>query len=494
MKDGTRLVYLENITKTYSQTAALSGVNFDLYEGEVHCLVGENGAGKSTLIKILSGAEKPDSGTIHLMSKDYAASDPGSAMKNGVATIYQEIDLVDYLTVADNIFLGNEIKKRGWMIDSASQVKKTAELMDQLKINIDPNALVETLSTAQKQNLQIVKALHRDSKVLIMDEPTSSLGSKEADALIDLTRHLASIGIGIIYISHFLEEIFKIGDRITVLKDGRKTGEFKVSDCSADTVIKAMVGRDASMFYQRHRTEIGGVLLEIDGLSGDNGVRDVSFKVRRGEIFGIGGMVGSGRTELVNLIYGADKKTAGEVRLNGHKLDIHSPKDALKNGVCMIVEDRKGIGLFMRRPVRENITISQNERNTFINLKKERDTVESLGGKISLKAESQEIDVSTLSGGNQQKTVIARTLLLDGEVYIFDEPTKGVDIGAKEEIYKLMVEIVRQGKCIIMISSGMPELLSISDRIGIMRDGKMTGEVAAPEATEEYLIRAFIGA
>jgi ribose transport system ATP-binding protein len=494
MSEKKRLVYLENITKMYSQTVALAGVDFDLYEGEVHCLVGENGAGKSTLIKILSGAQKPDSGMIHVMGKEYAASNPNQAMKYGISTIYQEIDLVEYLTVADNIFLGNELKKKGWVIDTQRQIERTQELLDRLKINIDPSAVVETLSTAQKQNLQIVKALHRESKIFIMDEPTSSLGKNEAAALLELTKHLASIGIGVIYISHFIDEIFQVGNRITVLRDGKKTGEFKVSECTVNTVIKAMVGRDASMFYQREKSAIGEILFEVRGLSRDEAVKNVSFNVRRGEVFGIGGMVGSGRTELVNLIYGADSKMSGEIFLDGKKLEIKSPKEATSNGICMIVEDRKGKGLFMQRPVRENITITKNEDRIFLNINEEKKNVQNVGDKISIKTENYDIDVSTLSGGNQQKTVIARTLLMDGIVYIFDEPTKGVDIGAKEEIYSLMLDIVKQGKCIIMISSSMPELISMSDRIGIMRNGEMIGEVDSASATEENLVKAFIGA
>ncbi len=483
----------EGISKTFGGHKVLSNINFSIREGEVHCLVGENGAGKSTLIKILSGALSPSEGRIIIGDTVYSALNPSTGIDLGVSAIYQDVELIDVLTVADNIFLGNERTKGPGFINVGVQVAKAQEILDKLKIKIDPNMLVEELSVAQKQTLQIVKALHSQCKVLIMDEPTSSLGVEETKALMEMVRDLKSQGIGIIYISHYFEEIFEIGDRITILKDGSYEGTYDIGDVTVEQVIRKMVGRDASLFYKREKVSHGDGVLEVKSFNWGQTVKDVSFSVHQGEIFGIGGLVGAGRTELANLIVGIDKKDSGELLLNGEKVANHNPKQAIRNGFCMVTENRKANALFLDRPSVENILLVSNEmdRGPLLKARKEKKQFADMVDKLNIVLTGPEQEMGSLSGGNQQKTVIARWLLSNCRVFIFDEPTKGVDIGAREEIYKLMVELAKDGCYIIMISSDMPELLSMSDRIGVMREGMLTHIVQ--DVREEELLQYFLG-
>ena len=490
------LLHVEGVSKIYGSQKALDDVSFELHAGEVHCLVGENGAGKSTLIKILSGAVSPDAGTIHILGKQKRYLTPREAIALGISTIYQDVELIESLTVADNIFLGNERRSKiPGVVDSSTQFRRAREIMEKLNITIDEKALVENLSAAQKQTLQIVKALHSDAKILIMDEPTSSLGLEETRALMQLVKELAAKDIGIIYISHYLEEIFEIGDRITILKDGQYIGTHHVAQVDVDTVIRNMVGRDASIFFSREQVEIGEKQFEVNNFSYKDVVKDVSFCVHKGEVFGIGGLVGSGRTELADLIVGIEKSEQGTMFLQGEKLHVRSPQDAIKQGICLITEDRKKFGLLGTRSVRENIALVHNEISPapFLNLAQESALVDSMVQKLQIVISGLDQNVLHLSGGNQQKTVIARLLLSRATVFIFDEPTKGVDIGAKEEIYKLIVQLAKSGKSIIVISSDMPELISLSDRIGVMRQGQLTHILPAHDAKEEELIKYFIG-
>jgi len=488
------ILSLNHITKDFSGTRALDDVSFDLYAGEVHCLVGENGAGKSTLIKILSGAEKPDNGEIIIDDKSYAELTTRQAIDLKIATIYQDVDLVDTLSVADNIFLGAELFNRYGLVDTARQEQIASEIMERLRIRIDPQILVEDLSPAQKQTLQLIKALHRDAKILIMDEPTSSLGREETLALLELVHALAARGIGIIYISHYLQEVSEIGTRISVLKDGRKIRTYDRSDFTIPQLIRDMVGREADLFYKKEPVPLGEPLLRVEEYARGEKVKNVSFSVRRGEIFGIGGMVGSGRTELANLLFGVDKRDRGEVYLAGRKITPRSPREAVGAGICMITEDRQKTGLFGVRPVSENISIIENEsKGLFLNLRREAERVWKEVKQLNIQLSTIEQDADSLSGGNQQKVILSRWLMKGAEIFIFDEPTKGVDIGSKEEIYRLMTELCRQNKGIIMISSDMPELLSMSDRIGIMRNGEMVNIVPAEDASEEKLIQEYLG-
>jgi len=488
---------VEGLTKSYgAQRPALSDVSFELRTGEVLCIVGENGAGKSTLIKLLSGAVAPGAGAMTLLGQTFAALVPRQAMALGVATIYQDVELIDSLTVADNIFLGSERPGAGGLtVDARAQESLARRQLEQLHIDIDAAALVETLSSAQKQNLQIVKALHQEARVLIMDEPTSSLGYEEKRSLMALVKQLRDQGMAVIYISHYLEEVFEIGDTILVLKDGERVGTYRRDEVDVDFVIRSMVGRDASLFYRRERVPVGGVRVQVQGMTWPGVVEDVSFEVRSGEIFGIGGLVGSGRSELAGLIYGMFRRSAGEVLLDGRRVTPRDPRQAIRRGIRLITEDRRKYAMFGPRSVAENVAIVHNELSggPVLDLAGEARVTGGLIQRLHIAVSDQAQAIDSLSGGNQQKAVIARWMIEDADLYLFDEPTKGVDVGAKEEIYKLMVEFARAGKCVVMISSDMPELLSMSDRIGVMRAGRMVKVVENAGLAEQFLIREFIG-
>jgi ribose transport system ATP-binding protein len=490
-----KLLELKNISKSYSGITVLDSINIELERGEVLCLVGENGAGKSTMIKIMAGVIAPDrGGSITAFGAGYDRLYPRQAKDLGIAAIYQDIDLVDSLTVADNIFLGSELRKKNGFIDTKRQEKLSNELFDRLKITkTGGEMMLSDLSTAQKQCVQIVKALKDEAKVLILDEPTASLGDEETKTLLELVIRLAKGGMGIIYISHYIDELFKVGSRLLILKDGRMAGIKKASETNAEEVIHTMIGRDADSFYSREYFPPGEGTLEIRNFRQKKTVRDVSFTIRQGEVFGLGGLVGAGRTELVRMIYGCDKNRSGRVILNGKDITPESPRDAIKKGIFMIFEDRKRDGLFSLRSVKENITVSANEKREFIDLKKETRTVGNSVKTFGIRLSGQETEVVNLSGGNQQKTLIARCVLDPGIVYIFDEPTKGVDIGAKEEIYRHILDLAKKGKYIIIVSSDMPELISISDHIGIMREGRLVDIVQAKDTSESELMRKYLG-
>ena len=383
-----RILELVDVTKDYAGTKALDRVSFDLFAGEVHCLVGENGAGKSTLIKILSGAVRPTSGRIILSGTEYARLEPRESINLGISTIYQDVDLIDTLSVADNIYLGDEIITRTGFVDRRKQQQSAGALLEKLSIRIDARSLVQDLSPAHKQMLQLAKALHREAKIIIMDEPTSSLGHEETKALMALVRTIvARREAGIIYISHFLEEVFEVGDRLTVLKDGKRIAVHAKGDFVASTIIMEMVGREASLFYKKEEAEIGAPALLVQGFTRAEAVRNVSFAVNKGEIFGIGGLVGSGRTELANLLFGVDKKEQGKLILDGKDITPHSPRGAITSGMSMIVENRQEDGLFLLRPVKENISVVQTERSgVFIAAQKEKSAVRRMMDRFSIAA------------------------------------------------------------------------------------------------------------
>ena len=492
--DRREILAIHDLSKRFGDTVALDSVQFNLYAGEVHCLVGENGAGKSTLIKILSGAEWPDQGKISAFGKQYNHLTPLESIEAGIATIYQDVELVSSLTVADNIFIGREIKTTFGFIDSAAQNCKARELIKSMNIDLPVTALVESLSPAQQQILQIVRALYLNARILILDEPTASLGVEETKALLEVVKNLTAQNRGIIYISHFLREIFELGDRVTVLKDGRVTGTFAVRDTNMAAVTKSMIGRERSLFYDRDMVEPGEVVLQVRDLASRGHFKQVTFDLRRGEILGFGGVVGSGRSALMNVIFGADRKTAGAVLLNGRPFNPGTPMDAIALGVAMIPEDRKVLGLFDIRSLLENIAIVQNEANALVlNHALENRTVEELIDRFHIVSAGTQQRVGSLSGGNQQKAMLARWLLSNATLYIFDEPTKGVDIGAKEEIYRFLVGLVKAGKSILMVSSDMPELISMSDRIAVMRGGELVTIVNPKDVTERELLVYFLG-
>ncbi|MDA3958292.1 sugar ABC transporter ATP-binding protein, partial [Oceanispirochaeta sp.] len=481
----------------YGNHCALKNVSFDLHAGEVLCLVGENGAGKSTLIKSLSGAITPDKGIMIFQDgEERSQLKPRDAMKLGLATIYQDVELIDSLTVADNIFLGYEKKgKFPLFVNTSAQRIRAREILDRLNIGINENMLVEELSAAEKQNLQIVKALHHEAKILILDEPTSSLGLEETRALMSLIGELKRRGLGIVYISHYLEEVFEIADTILVLKDGSQVGTYARKNTDEAEIIRKMVGREASQFYTRQSSEIGQVVLEVENFNSGREVVDVSFSAQSGEILGFGGLVGSGRSELMNLIFGVVKPDSGILRLKGVEQKIHSPKDAIKAGIAMVTEDRHLYAMFKERSVAENIStlFFESRSNFFIDLVKERNLALDMKDRLGIAVADLDNPIVSLSGGNQQKAVIARWLSQKADIFIFDEPTKGVDIGAKQDIYKLMVSFALSGKTVLMVSSDMPELMSLSDRIAIMRNGRLVEILDNKNLSEESLIRYFIG-
>lgn len=489
---GEQILKLTHVTKSYSGVVVLDDVDFALHAGEVHCIVGENGAGKSTLIKILSGAIHADHGEIYLCGKKCGTITPFTQLQGGIATIYQDIDLVDTLTVADNIFLGHEKNLVGFVRTDA-QEKDVQALLDDLQVNVKASALVGDLSTANKQMVQLAKALHHNARIVIMDEPTASLGEEDSARLMDTVRKLADDGIGIIYISHYLEEVFEIATTITVIKDGKVTGVHPAHEVTPEEIVAEMVGRGASLYYDRAPAEIGAEVLRAEKLTRGDLVQDASFVVHAGEILGFGGLVGSGRTEMMEILFGVSRKHTGKIYLHGKPVRIRSPKQAIKLGICMLSEDRKGSGLFMDRSILENMCVARNENNFFVNPTKDKTSSHEMVRRFSLKATSEQQLVRRLSGGNQQKAIIARWMLTQFDVIIFDEPTKGVDIGARAEIYDLMVELAQQGKAIIMVSSDMPELLSLSDRICVVTEGgRIIDTIDNKGVTEEELMKMYL--
>jgi ribose transport system ATP-binding protein len=491
---GADILTIHNLSKKFGDTVALDKVDFNLRGGEVHCLVGENGAGKSTLIKILAGAERPDSGTITAFGQAHARLSPQHSFEAGIATIYQDVELITSLTVADNIFLGREIRNPWGFIDANAQNRKSTELMRSMNVDLNPLSLVESLSPAEQQTLQIVKALYLNARILIMDEPTASLGVEEIKALLKLIKNLTAQNKAIIYISHFLREIFMIGDRVTVLKDGRVSGTFNIEETTVAEVTRSMIGRDRSLFHVRDHVTTGEMVLQVRHLTLHEHFSDVSFDLHRGEILGFGGVVGCGRSAVMNVLFGAQKRTSGQVYFQGREIELSNPAEAIAQGIAMIPEDRKTLGLFDTRSLLENIAIVRNElQSPILNHSAEIADAGRLVGHLRIISAGLQQRISSLSGGNQQTASLARWLLSKALVYILDEPTKGVDIGAKEEIYNWMIELVKEGKSILMVSSDMPELISMSDRIAVMRDGKLVAQVNARETSEHELLGHYLG-
>ena len=474
---------------------ALDKVDFDLYEGEIHCVVGENGAGKSTFIKMLSGAVRADEGTITIDGTPHTHLTPNEAHELGITTIYQEISLAPGLTVAENIFIGREPTNRFGLVDYKQLNAQAQALLQSLNIDLDIGALVAELSVPEKQSVQIAKAMAWKSRVFILDEPTAAYSSSEIDNLLELVKGIAATGVGIIYISHHLEEVFSIHDRITVLRDGKKVATHTQNEVSEEKIISEMVGRDLSLFYTREQVEIDyDNVVRFEHFSGGL-VENISFDVHKGEIVGLAGMVGSGRTDLARMIFGAAARDSGQVTLEGRPVTIDSPGQAIKAGLSMLTEDRQKTGLILDQSIKWNVSIVHlvNDTGGFIREKDETNEVLRYTEAINVKAQSIEQDAGSLSGGNQQKVVLAKWLYADSEVIMFDEPTRGIDIGSKEEIYKLMVELARQGKYQLMISSDMPELIAMCDRVLVMRQGKLVGEIARADLTEETVLSYSIG-
>ena len=489
-----KLLEINNISKSYSGVKVLKNVNITLSSGEVLCLLGENGAGKSTLIKIIAGDICASSGSVKYFGQEYENTSPKDIINLGVATIYQDIELIENITVADNVFLGRELINTIGTISRKKQEQLTNELLQKFELDgIEAGDMLSDLSTAQRQCVQIIKAMNNNAKILILDEPTASLGDKEKTILMKLVKDLSSKGLGIIYISHFIDELFEIGSTFLVLKDGEQVVVRKKEETTPDQIIKDMIGRDASSFYKREYFDIGNKVLKIDNYDNYKTVHGVSLEIKSGEVFGFGGLIGAGRTDLWRMIYAIDNQKSGKLYINDQEITPRNPKDSLNKGIFMISEDRKGEGLLMLRSVRENIMITHNEKYEIIHLKQEKTITDKSIDEYRIKTADRETVISNLSGGNQQKAIIARCTVDDGNIYIFDEPTKGVDIGAKEEIYQHMLNLAKKNKFVILISSDMPELLSMSDRIAVMCAGKLVDIVNAHETSEDYLMRKYLG-
>jgi ribose transport system ATP-binding protein len=492
---GSKILDIRELYKSFPGVRALEAVDFDLCEGEIHCLVGENGAGKSTLVEILSGNYRPDSGVIRVGQESFRELSPAKSLALGIDTVHQEDQLALGVTAAENIYMGNLPGTAVGLFHRKKCVAESQKLVDSLGLILDVTRLVSSLSPVERKAVCIAKALSRQARVLILDEPTSTLGRDETAMLLLVVRNIRGQGIGIIYISHFINEIFEIADRITVLKDGRKVATFPVAECTKEQVISAMVGRTTGHIFVRPEHRVGEVVFEVRGLTRRGAVEEVSFSIRQGEIFGLGGLVGSGRTELARLLFGLDKRDGGTILLKGQEVAAANPIDAIRKGFGFLTEDRKETGLITRRPVKDNITIADLNvrRPVLLSLSAERRQAQEMVGALRIVTPSIEQIVVNLSGGNQQKVVLARWMLSDVEVILFDEPTIGIDVGAKKEIYELMHQMAERGKIIVMISSDLPELLALSDRIGIMRKGRLVRIVEKEEFSEAALLKYATG-
>ncbi|MBN1903390.1 sugar ABC transporter ATP-binding protein, partial [Candidatus Sumerlaeota bacterium] len=457
---------------------------------------GENGAGKSTLIKILSGVYQPDAGTISIQGNDPCIRNPIDAQRAGVAVIYQEFNLAPSLSARENIFLGREKTKSGFFSRS-EEYREALDLFSRMKVSIDPETLCRDLAVAQQQIVEIAKALHARGKILVMDEPSATLTSQEVRQLFAIIRDLKSRGIGVIYISHRLEEVFEIADRVMVMRDGRHIGTKPVKDLTRELLIEMMVGRKIENEFPKAPAAIGAERLIVKNFSREGAVKNISFSIHSGEILGIAGLVGAGRTELARLVFGADERDSGEIFLDGKRVEIHSPLDAIRQGICLLTEDRKAQGLILGLGARENFALpnlSHWARFMFINHKNEKKAFARFVNNLKIKVAHEDQIVQTLSGGNQQKIVLAKWLEANSRVIIFDEPTRGIDVGAKYEIYQIMNELASQGKAILMISSELPEILGMCDRILVMHEGALSGEIAnISQTSQEEILSLAMG-
>ena len=489
---GEVILTMKGIDKSFPGVHALDHVDLEIRKGEVLALMGENGAGKSTLMKVLTGIYKKDEGTITYEGKEIEFENPRAAQAAGVIIVHQELNMLSHLTVAQNIFIGREIMK-GNMIDDAKMNEEAAKLFKKLNIDINPAETMGNLTVGKQQMCEIAKAISHDAKVIIFDEPSAALTEAEIEELFKIIRDLRDKGIGMVYISHRMDEIKAITDRVTVMRDGTYVGTIITKDSTKDDIINMMVGR---VIYEDPKTQSNvakdaPVVLKVEHLNAGKMVKDVSFELRKGEILGFSGLMGAGRTETARALFGADQKDSGDIYINGQKVDIKSPQDAVKYGIGYLSEDRKRYGVVVGKTVAENTTMATMEKfmkGLFINKKKEDEVAWTHVKALKTKTPTVDTEVVNLSGGNQQKVVIAKWLTRDCDILIFDEPTRGIDIGAKSEIYTLMNELVAQGKSIIMISSEMTEVLRMSDRIIVMCEGRKTGEIDISEATQENIM------
>ncbi|AWI07425.1 sugar ABC transporter ATP-binding protein [Clostridium drakei] len=498
MESKKPILEMVGISKSFPGVKALQDVHIKAYGGKVLALLGENGAGKSTLMKIVSGVYKKDEGKIIVNGDEIEIQGIKHAESLGITIIHQELSVLPNLTVAQNIFLGNEKFSKGTRkINKAWMKERSKYFLDQIGCNINPNTLVKDINLGEMQMIEIAKALTKNSSVIIMDEPTTALTDVETQKLFEVIRRLKEKGIAIIYISHRMDEIFQICDSITVLRDGKYIDSVETKDVTKDDLITMMVGRKLEEQFPYKEVEKEKVLLKVENLSMKDKVKDVSFEIKSGEILGVSGLMGAGRTELAKTIFGDYKKDCGEIYIDSEKVNINSPKDAIKYGICYLSEDRKQEGLILNMSVAQNMTLpnlnSYENKMKRIDKKSEKREVEEYIKKLSIKTPNQEQLVKNLSGGNQQKVILAKWLMRSPKILIVDEPTKGIDVGAKKEIYEVLNKLKSMGKAVIMISSDMAEILGVSDRVMVMHEGKVTGELKREEATQESIMKYAIG-
>jgi len=488
---------MRHISKQYPGVRALDDVSLTVRKGEVHALLGENGAGKSTLMKILAGAQPRDSGDILINGQPVTIDSPQKAMELGISIIYQEFNLVPYLSAGENIFLGREPRAAlPGFVDFKTLYREAQQVIDRLGVRLDARTPVNRLSVAQQQMVEIAKATSRQAQIIVMDEPSATLTEHELRSLFALIRQLKAEGVSIVYISHRLEEVFEVCDRATILRDGRWIATEDVQDLNRETIIRLMVGRELKEAIPKVSVEPGPPALAVKHLNRAGVLHDISFTVRKGEILGIAGLVGAGRTETARALFGADPIDSGTIELFGEPVKIRSPQDAIRHGIGLVTEDRKQQGLVLGMAVRENNTLAHLDALStlgFIRRREERQVAEKYRADLGIKTPTIEQTVQNLSGGNQQKLVLAKWLFTGSKVLIFDEPTRGIDVGAKSEIYKLMNELAAQGVAIIMISSELPEVLGMSDRILVMHEGRIAGELSRAEATQEKIMHLATG-
>lgn len=486
-----KLLEMMDVDKQFPGVYALKGVNFDLKSGEVHALLGENGAGKSTLMKTLGGIYSIDKGKIFINGKEELINSVKDAQKLGISIIHQELALVPHLSIAENIYLGRELKTKAGLIDFTTMNHNVQKLLEEFGMNIDARREISSLTVAQQQMVEIIKAVSFDSRIIVMDEPTSSLTDKEVTFLFDTIINLKKKGVGIVYISHRMEELFEISDRITVLRDGEYVGTVLTKKTNQDELISMMVGRKLKNYYVRDFQEIGEPILEVRDLTRKNVLENINFEIREGEILGFAGLVGAGRTELMKCIFGLDSFEKGEIVVNGKKVEINEPNDAIDVGIAYVSEDRKAKGLFLIETIKYNISIkilNKFMKNLSVNKKIENEEVKKYIDRLSIRTPTSEQYVNKLSGGNQQKVLIAKWLATEPKILILDEPTRGVDVGAKAEIYSIMNDLVKEGVSIIMISSDLPEIINMSDRVAVMANGRLQKILEKEDLSQEKIM------
>lgn len=491
MSDNNYVLQLLHITKKYPGVVALDDVSLKVRRGEVHALIGENGAGKSTLIKTCSGAVIPDEGEIIINGKSYKSMTPKQSIENGIAIIYQEFNLVRELSVAENVFLGNEIKK-GIVVDRKAMNEETSRIFKNFHINLDPNTPVKNLSVGYQQMVEIAKAIRHNARVLIMDEPSAPLTSSEVEAMFRVVEQLKKSGVSIVYISHRLEEIFRLSDRITVLRDGQYIKTLETEKSNQEELVMLMVGRALNEKFPARNLKVENeIIFEMKHVSG-NGDTNISFQIKKGEILGLGGLVGAGRTEIAQMIFGIKQMQSGEMLFHGKPIAPHSPQEAIRLGIALVPEDRKLQGVMLGMDIKSNINMPiypRISKLTIVNSGKENKSAEKYKTELRIKTPNIRQKVKNLSGGNQQKVILGKWLAANTELIVMDEPTRGIDVAAKYEIYKLMNDIVAQGKTIILISSEMEELIGMSDRIIVLSEGKITGELQKEEFSQEMIMK-----